>query len=182
MKMTLKRAYVLVAVLGSSTACSENDPANDPSTGGTGGAGAAGGAVTGGTGGSGGGVVTGGTGGGAGAVTGGAGGGPVQCVHTTTDSVMKKDSDTLPAGACVPDPNEPVCKLIVRAPCPCTNIQSPRSFYDCTCVEGNWSCVLTSQDTGICPGPVACVGEDGGLVCFGNDGGVVACPADAGAG
>lgn len=104
------------------------------------------------------------------------------CVHTTTESVVRKDTDTLPVGACVPDPNEPVCKLILRKPCPCANVQSPRDFYDCTCEAGAWSCVLTSQDTGICPGPVPCVDEDGGILCFGPDGGVVDCDAGAGQG
>lgn len=74
------------------------------------------------------------------------------CVHTTTDSVARRDSDTLPTGACTPDPHEPECKLIVRD-CPCLNVQSPRQFYTCTCVGGSWSCALTSQDLGACPAP-----------------------------
>jgi hypothetical protein len=74
------------------------------------------------------------------------------CVHTTTDSVARRDSDTLPTGACTPDPDEPECKLVLRD-CPCVNVQSPRSLYTCTCTGGSWSCTLTSQDLGACPAP-----------------------------
>src|SRR5258706_3578992 len=54
----------------------------------------------------------------------------VPCVHTTTDSIFRHDTDTLPSGPCVVDPNEPVCKLIVRE-CPCINYQASRQFYSC---------------------------------------------------
>lgn len=85
------------------------------------------------------------------------------CVHTTTDSVARRDSDTLPTGACAPDPDELECKLVLRD-CPCLNVQAPRKFYTCTCTSGTWACALTSQDLGTCPAPDSgsCDTGDGG--------------------
>lgn len=82
------------------------------------------------------------------------------CEHTTTDDPSRRDSDTLPAGAC--DESEPVCELVVREPCPCLNIQVPRKFYSCTCDTGIWSCAVTSQDGGYCNASIAICAEDGG--------------------
>lgn len=81
----------------------------------------------------------------------------VDCVHTTTDSTSRRDSDTLPSGAC--RPSEPVCSLVVRDPCPC-KVQVPRKFYQCRCKGGSWVCELTSEDAGLCPvGTSLCDGD-----------------------
>lgn len=71
----------------------------------------------------------------------------VDCVHTTTDDPGRRDTDTLPVGAC--RPSEPACNLVLREPCPCKS-QVPRAFYTCTCKSGAWSCELVSLDAGIC--------------------------------
>ena len=73
-----------------------------------------------------------------------------RCVHKTTYHQERTDFDTLPQGKCVPDPNEPVCELIVRyEPCPCGD-HSPRFPYHCTCESGAWVCVAQPPDARAC--------------------------------
>ena len=95
-----------------------------------------------------------------GELTDGDGATPAKCVHVTTDAVMRRDTDVLPVGACAPDASEPVCKLVVRPSCPCLSVQVPRTYYDCVCNGGMWTCTLTAQDAGMCV-PALCE-TDGG--------------------
>jgi hypothetical protein len=88
---------------------------------------------------------------------------PVPCVHTTTDGIFLHDTDTLPVGPCVVDPNEPVCELILRD-CPCENAQAPRTFYSCTCKEHAWTCEMTGQDSGVCA-PLVLVSSEPCILC-----------------
>jgi hypothetical protein len=80
----------------------------------------------------------------------------VDCVHTTTEDYDRRDTDTLPVGAC--RPSEPVCYLTVRDPCPC-NGPVPGKYYACSCKSGAWACELYSQDAGICG-----IAMDGGCI------------------
>ncbi len=72
----------------------------------------------------------------------------VDCVHTTTDDPSRRDTDTLPEGAC--RSSAPACDLVIRYPCVCA-VQLPRSFYTCTCQAGSWTCELIGKDSGLCP-------------------------------
>ncbi len=94
----------------------------------------------------------------------------VPCIHTTIEDPMRRDTDILPTGRCVEDPNEPVCKLILRDPCPCTNVVPPKKWYSCSCANNTWACELTAQTKGVCPGPGPCVLEDGGVLDGGEGG------------
>lgn len=146
-------AASLVLALGSFAGCSGSTANSPPAETGAGGSG--------------------GTGGSSGA------GGTSACVHTTTDDIFRRDSDTLPTGACAD--GTPECDLIVRDACPC-NSQVPRKFYTCTCDAGAWQCKLTALDSGMCtpPSECGCRPSEGGIDAWICDGGAAA--ADAGSG
>lgn len=67
-------------------------------------------------------------------------------------------SDALPVGACRSDAK---CSLTIVDPCPIAGHQGPWDGYECSCVNGAWSCTKTSPGSGYCPKEL---GTDAGQV------------------
>ena len=72
------------------------------------------------------------------------------CVHLTTEDPSRKDTDTLPSGACGTAES---CDLIVREQCRCPYGGWPRTFFRCDCTGAKWHCEVISADTSVCPPP-----------------------------
>ena len=61
-------------------------------------------------------------------------------------------SDALPVGVCRSDAK---CSLTIVDPCAIAGHQGPWDGYECSCVNGAWSCTKTSPGSGYCPKELA---------------------------
>jgi hypothetical protein len=66
-----------------------------------------------------------------------------------------------PTGPCASD--APSCPFCAYPNCPIiSDLLSPRTFYDCTCAAGSWSCKVVRQVGNDCAPTIACLRSDGG--------------------
>ncbi len=66
-----------------------------------------------------------------------------------------------PSGRCSSD--APSCPFCSYPNCPVvSNLLTPRTFYDCSCVEGSWTCAVVRQAGSTCAPTISCLPGDGG--------------------
>jgi hypothetical protein len=86
-----------------------------------------------------------------------------------------------PNGPCSSD--APACPFCSYPSCPVlSNLLTPRTFYDCTCVAGSWSCAVVRQAGSACAPTISCLQADGetGAVCLVESGESCGMAADGG--
>jgi len=81
----------------------------------------------------------------------GAGAGLVACGQVATACPLPTDGgpygpDALPSGACS---GSLACTYQVREAC--TTAQGPLDQWECSCVDGAWSCVISVHGNALCP-------------------------------
>lgn len=59
-------------------------------------------------------------------------------------------ADALPAGSC--DNSWSSCTMAAHGLCPCPSDRGPVNGYECSCIAGRWSCVITSPGASVCSG------------------------------
>jgi hypothetical protein len=79
-----------------------------------------------------------------------------------------------PSGAC--PSGAATCAFCSYPPCPVSSgLIGPRTFYECSCMDGSWSCAVVSRRGGECLSALSCLGPDGGLAVSCLSGGGVSC-------
>ncbi|MDP8999581.1 MAG: hypothetical protein M3O46_05660 [Myxococcota bacterium] len=86
---------------------------------------------------------------------------------------------TKPSGACSKDTP---CRFCGYPACLVgSGLIEPRTFYECSCVAGNWSCSVLRQSGTECGAVLSCFGPDGGLAVSCRSGAGVSCQMPDGA-
>jgi hypothetical protein len=81
---------------------------------------------------------------------------------------------TKPSGAC--RTGAATCAFCSYPPCPVSSgLIGPRTFYECSCTAGSWSCGVVSERDSGCLVALSCLAPDGGLAVSCLSGGGVSC-------